>query len=413
MAREEAPDTAPMEEESKWGTAKWTDETSAANEVQDKQQQTTESSKPSNQTNSTESNQGQKETEQEIEKDNDIDIDDNDNDNDGDSDNRRHRSLNQTETEAGTETGQQQQQQQQQQSQPPKPRLVVDRKTTPPFLVKVFCGPAHRDPRDKKAFAQEEAVLIHTWRDATLRELACLLADHKPDLLITHPESRLSFRAVFPDPANTSSSSSSSRNNRVPPPPPSTSSYYKTKDLGHFSNMSKRYTHDEFKTLDDFHWVIGDFLDVSVVKGFSIVGASVIQSVKNAVGGERGERGARNAYSSNSLASTSLASTNGAPPSISDRLAPHLSRSFVPRDVRDSRDGDRFGVRENVGRDSRDGGRDGGRRERFHPYGGGGGGSAAGRREDRRGRDDRRETGGAEGTGGDRRDERRGSGGRW
>ncbi|KAJ3066744.1 hypothetical protein HDU98_009987 [Podochytrium sp. JEL0797] len=141
-------------------------------------------------------------------------------------------------------------------------------RTTPPFLMRVFLGQRmHRDPREFRD--EKNSVVLHTWKDATLRELTYLLADHMPEII--HSDARLSFRSVFPDPAK-HTSTPSSRSDRSSSHSRPNSLIFHTKDLAQFSNADRLRSEDQ-KTLEDLKFVIGDMLDIAVVKTFSIVGA--------------------------------------------------------------------------------------------------------------------------------------------
>ncbi|KAJ3125362.1 hypothetical protein HK101_005940, partial [Irineochytrium annulatum] len=79
-----------------------------------------------------------------------------------------------------------------------KPKIVVDREKTCPFLVRVFCKfGSHHSLSEYDVGKQPTAdeMQIHTWKDATLRELATLLAQ-------IHPEAgaattKVSFKAAY------------------------------------------------------------------------------------------------------------------------------------------------------------------------------------------------------------------------
>ncbi|KAJ3102601.1 Histone deacetylase complex subunit sap18 [Phlyctochytrium planicorne] len=124
-----------------------------------------------------------------------------------------------------------------------KPKIVVDREKTCPFLVRIFCKTgSHHEVSDfgvdKLPTADE--IQIHTWKDATLRELASLLSQTQPSLLL--PTARISFRAAYQDITR--------------------GGIYNLKDLGSITNF--RRTPDEEKTLDEARFVIGDYIDVAI-----------------------------------------------------------------------------------------------------------------------------------------------------
>ncbi|KAJ3021526.1 UNVERIFIED_CONTAM: hypothetical protein HDU68_009593 [Siphonaria sp. JEL0065] len=224
------------------------------------------------------------------------------------------------------------------------PTTIIDRTKEAPFLIKVVVRVgSHKDPKETANATGDDLIYLHTWKDATLREITCLLSPSKPDL--NDPEARLSFKAIFPDPAASSSSAPPTRRGgelprdqrRLPPAPPSSSSNsaFKAKELGQFSNSSRRTMADESKTLEDVKFIVGDVLEIAIVKGFSIVGASTSTSVS---------------------ASVANASVGGGTSNVADRLGPR--RGSVTEDRRVS------------GGHEYSNGRSGGG-GRFHPYGGG------------------------------------------
>ncbi|KAJ3029096.1 UNVERIFIED_CONTAM: hypothetical protein HDU68_000135 [Siphonaria sp. JEL0065] len=248
---------------------------------------------------------------------------------------------------------------------------IIDRTKEGPFLIKVVVRVgSHKDPKEAANATGDDIVYLHTWKDATLREIACLLSPSKPDL--KDPEARLSFKAIFLDPVASSSAlptrrgGESRRDQRRQPPPPSSSSSnaaYKAKELGQFSNSSRRTMTDESRTLEDVKFIVGDVLEIAIVKGFSIVGAS----------------------SSSNSAAANVSTGGGSSSNVADRLGPR----------RGSVSDDRRGTGGHEHSNGRSEGRGGG--GRFHPYGGGRDGPRegprAGGRFQRDGHDHRENTG--------------------
>jgi histone deacetylase complex subunit SAP18 len=69
-----------------------------------------------------------------------------------------------------------------------------------PFLLRIF--PRKRSHHRLEAFERsdrlpEQEVQVHTWQDASLRELCDLLQDVNPDA--KRPNARISFSLVYPD----------------------------------------------------------------------------------------------------------------------------------------------------------------------------------------------------------------------
>ncbi|GLE04069.1 hypothetical protein PINS_up012980 [Pythium insidiosum] len=79
--------------------------------------------------------------------------------------------------------------------------VSIDREKHCPFLLRVFCneGAHHRredyENMDKQPISNE--LHIYTWPDATLRELADLIQDAKPEAL--KPMIRMAFSTVTQD----------------------------------------------------------------------------------------------------------------------------------------------------------------------------------------------------------------------
>ncbi|KAJ3211113.1 Histone deacetylase complex subunit sap18 [Dinochytrium kinnereticum] len=123
-------------------------------------------------------------------------------------------------------------------------KIQIDREKTCPFLVRVFCkigGYRHVEEYSTGKLPTADEVQIHTWKDATLRELTSLLSQ-------THPEaasasSRISFRAAYQDVTR--------------------GGVYHLRDLGTVTNH--RRSLEEDKTLDEARFVIGDYIDVAII----------------------------------------------------------------------------------------------------------------------------------------------------
>ncbi|KAJ3308014.1 hypothetical protein HDU76_004185 [Blyttiomyces sp. JEL0837] len=120
----------------------------------------------------------------------------------------------------------------------------VDREKLCPFLIRVFIKTeGHHDVHEFSASKQPEGEIhVHTWKDATLRELASLLVKQNPTL--QDPNVKISFRSIYPDQTRHGNGS------------------YQSKPLGQLCNYRK--LHDEERTLNEARFVIGDFVDVAV-----------------------------------------------------------------------------------------------------------------------------------------------------
>ncbi|KAJ3410147.1 hypothetical protein HDV05_004051 [Chytridiales sp. JEL 0842] len=124
-----------------------------------------------------------------------------------------------------------------------KPKTTVDREKQCPFLIRAFVkqGMHHTPSEFARRLPESAEVQIHTWKDATLREVAILISQSNPAL--SDPTARISFRSIFPD--------------RTLP------NSFQGKDLGAVSNV--RRFKEEDMTLEDLRFVAGDYLDVCVM----------------------------------------------------------------------------------------------------------------------------------------------------
>jgi len=118
----------------------------------------------------------------------------------------------------------------------------IDREKVCPLLLRVFIKfGGHHVLRDFEPRGREpkNELQIHTWKDATLRELAELIKD--VDRNARESNARLSFSFVYPD----------RRGKNV----------MRQVGLVH----STRIGEDDHKTLEDLSFQTGDFLDVAVL----------------------------------------------------------------------------------------------------------------------------------------------------
>lgn len=64
------------------------------------------------------------------------------------------------------------------------------------MLLRVFIGDrAHHHPGDFRGRLPDDELQIHTWMDATLKELAGLITEVDPDLI--RPGTRFAFNQLF------------------------------------------------------------------------------------------------------------------------------------------------------------------------------------------------------------------------
>lgn len=116
----------------------------------------------------------------------------------------------------------------------------IDRQKNTPFLLRLFykIGGFHSiDEFQPNNQPITDEIQIYTWKDASLHELAQLLAKAIPD----NNHTRFSFRLIYND------------NYREK---------YQTKDIGHVLLLSKGLEAD--RTLEDVRFVIGDWIDVAI-----------------------------------------------------------------------------------------------------------------------------------------------------
>ncbi|WIA38884.1 hypothetical protein OEZ86_002158 [Tetradesmus obliquus] len=132
---------------------------------------------------------------------------------------------------------------------PPQPQLPptipVDREKTCPLLLRVF--PKLGGHNRLEAYAKRGAeppgeVAVYTWPDATLRELAELVREVRPDARRNNV--RLSFAFVYPDRRGVSV----------------------MKQVGEvWSDARRGSTPDDDKSLQQLQFQTGDFLDVAIL----------------------------------------------------------------------------------------------------------------------------------------------------
>ncbi|RNA05757.1 histone deacetylase complex subunit SAP18 [Brachionus plicatilis] len=119
--------------------------------------------------------------------------------------------------------------------------LQIDREKTCPLLLRVFCNTTgrHNRPNDYVRQVPSNELQIHTWLDATLKEITRLITDVYPNTKTKG--TTFNFSVVWP-------------NQRGPG--------FRMKEIGSTTIGTKGP--DDNATLQSKKFVIGDYLDVSV-----------------------------------------------------------------------------------------------------------------------------------------------------
>ncbi|KAJ8602182.1 hypothetical protein CTAYLR_003514 [Chrysophaeum taylorii] len=122
----------------------------------------------------------------------------------------------------------------------------VDRETACPFLLRLFFRTGgHHSSNDYPAsdVVPSDELQLYTWEDCTLRELADLIKEQRPQ--IRRPRCELSFAIVYPD-----------RQGRAV-----------VKEVGRLwvQTSSSRSTVDDTRTLHSLRFQTGDYVDVAVL----------------------------------------------------------------------------------------------------------------------------------------------------
>eukprot|EP00126_Sphaerothecum_destruens_P012559 Sdes_comp21521_c0_seq1m20137 len=119
-------------------------------------------------------------------------------------------------------------------------KTSLDREKTCPLLLRVFCKiGGHNRPQDYRGnHGPSGDIIIYTWRDATLKELAILVKDTNP--AARKKETKFSFCLVYPD----------------------IRGRYLFREIG--STVNGKRGDDDHKTLDECGFHIGDFIEVAI-----------------------------------------------------------------------------------------------------------------------------------------------------
>ena len=139
---------------------------------------------------------------------------------------------------------------------------AIDRKTTCPFMVKMYCrinGHHRLDEFAPPRFPVEDEMIVYTWKDATLKELSILVREVLGDselpggLRGNDPNLKFSFNLLYPD---------IKRHDSGP--------HFLMKSLGFAfeGGDSEARAHQlvdsSHRTLESLRFVPGDFIDVAI-----------------------------------------------------------------------------------------------------------------------------------------------------
>jgi histone deacetylase complex subunit SAP18 len=122
-------------------------------------------------------------------------------------------------------------------------KLVVNRESTCPLLLRVFCSTSRHNPMAdyNRGNVPNNELQIYTWMDATLKELTGLVKEVNPEA--RRRGTYFDFALVFPDLGMRTSQ-------------------YRSRDIG--TTVAGQKGPDDHKTLADCKFVIGDYLDIAV-----------------------------------------------------------------------------------------------------------------------------------------------------
>ncbi|ORY98555.1 Sin3 associated polypeptide p18-domain-containing protein [Syncephalastrum racemosum] len=124
--------------------------------------------------------------------------------------------------------------------------LKVDREKDCPFLLKVYTrNDGFHSIRDfsKGDVPTPDELLLYTWHDATLEEVAHLIEQVTP--AAQQPDARIAFRLIYLD---------------------TETGLYHYRELGRVAKIAKN-SQDADKTLEQCQFMIGDYLDVAIFDG--------------------------------------------------------------------------------------------------------------------------------------------------
>ncbi|GAV04141.1 hypothetical protein RvY_14465 [Ramazzottius varieornatus] len=121
----------------------------------------------------------------------------------------------------------------------------IDREKTCPVLIRVFVGINRHlgfNEYGNGKLPTEQEMHIHTWLDASLRELATLIREVRPEA--RRPGTRLDFNILFPETQMRG---------------------YRSRGMGEV--FIGQRSSEEHRTLEDARFQIGDVLDVAIGYG--------------------------------------------------------------------------------------------------------------------------------------------------
>lgn len=139
---------------------------------------------------------------------------------------------------------------------------VIDRKSTCPFMVKMYCrinGHHRLDEFAPPRFPVEDEMIVYTWKDATLKELSILVREVLGDselpggLRGNDPNLKFSFNLLYPD---------IKRHGSGP--------HFLMKSLGfafeggEVEARAHQLIDSSQRTLESLRFVPGDFIDVAI-----------------------------------------------------------------------------------------------------------------------------------------------------
>lgn len=136
---------------------------------------------------------------------------------------------------------------------------LVDRKTTCPFMVKMYCrinGHHRLEEFNPPRFPIEDEIIVYTWKDANLHELSLLVREVLGDsdlpggVKSTDPNLKFSFQLLFPD---------SSKQSKFTTRPMGWAF-----EGGEPEARAHQLVDSSGRTLDSFRFIPGDFIDVAI-----------------------------------------------------------------------------------------------------------------------------------------------------
>ena len=124
---------------------------------------------------------------------------------------------------------------------------TIDRQSTCPLLLRVFCNSngRHHRPQDFSGKVPADELQIYTWMDCTLKELMSLVHEVNPDT--RQKGTVFSFATVFPY-----VTSNRARSNSI----------FRIKEIG--ATIAGKRGQDDNHTLSSQKFQIGDYIDIAI-----------------------------------------------------------------------------------------------------------------------------------------------------